>query len=97
MPARRRAVHPDRNATGSEYFWLTRRRSSGVKLVAIDAAGPGRHSVRAPYSVTFGDRQPVGGATSSRPFCLASGPNWVTETAAMSRTAARHTNTVVRP
>ena len=40
---------------------------------------------------------PVGAAISSRPFCLASGPSCVTDAAAISRTMARHTNTVVRP
>src|SRR5690349_13417344 len=41
--------------------------------------------------------QPVGGAISSRPFCLASGPSCVTDTAAITSKMARQTNTVFSP
>src|SRR4029079_1900062 len=41
--------------------------------------------------------QPVGAATSSKPFCLDSGPSCVTEAAAISRRMARQKNTFVRP
>jgi hypothetical protein len=40
---------------------------------------------------------PVGGATSSRLFCLASGPICVTATAAMKSSTASDANTVVSP
>src|SRR5205085_4995873 len=40
---------------------------------------------------------PVGGASSSNPFCRASGPSCVTDTAAINSKVARHANTVVRP
>src|SRR5262249_42878910 len=40
---------------------------------------------------------PAGGAISSSPFGGASGRSWVTDTAAIRSTIARHTNTVVSP
>ena len=40
---------------------------------------------------------PVGGAISSRLFCRASGPSWVTDTAAIRSRIASDTNTVIRP
>src|SRR5262249_33257647 len=42
-------------------------------------------------------RQPGGGATSSRLFCRASGPSWVTETAAVTSRIAEQTNKAVSP
>src|SRR6185437_3037983 len=61
----------------------------------MDEARSGIAPNRAP---SFLERaQPVGGAISSRPRCLASGPIWVTEIAAITRTMAIQTNTAVIP
>src|SRR5262245_52554196 len=59
-----------------------------------DGDRPGHHDVVACERPRY---QPVGGAISSSPFCLASGPSCVTETAAISRTMASATNTAVSP
>src|SRR5664280_1419565 len=69
----------------------TLRRSNDGANVAWDESGL-RRSVPRLFRI-----QPVGGATSSSPNCLASGPSLVTEKAAISSTAAMHANTVVVP
>ena len=73
-----------------------------ANVAPVSFVSPGQKNRRrqkpgAAASIQHRPIQPVGGAISSRPFCLASGPSCVTAPAAITSTMARHTNTVVRP
>ncbi len=71
--------------------WLT------GALVVRESAKPGARCARRASIVEDGRDQPVGGATSSRPLCRASGPSWVTPTAAITSRMAMQANTALRP